>query len=121
MKCMKYIGLLATIAFAFSLTAVAKDSQSGKFTLDSPAQVGSTQLPAGHYKAEWSGPANAVKIDIMHRGKTVATTEGAIKDLQRPAPYDAVTVKPEANNPNVNAVSEIDFNHRSQALRLSGE
>jgi hypothetical protein len=121
MKYMKYISLLATLAFALSLTAFAKDNQSGKFTLDNPAQVGSTRLPAGNYTAEWSGPANAVKIDIMHHGKTVATTEGQIKDLQRPSPYNAVMVDPVANNPSQKAIREIDFNHRTEALQLSGE
>jgi hypothetical protein len=121
MKCMKYISLLATMAFALSLTAFAKDAQSGNFTLDSPAQVGSTQLPAGNYKAEWSGPANAVRVDILQHGKTVATTEGQIKDLQSPSPYNSVTVKPAANNPQEKAVREIDFNHRTEALQFSGE
>jgi hypothetical protein len=121
MKYMKYISLLATVAFALSLTAFAKDNQSGNFTLDSPAQVGSAQLPAGNYKAEWSGPANALKIDIMQHGKTVATTEGQIKDLQRPSPYNAVMVKPSTNNPQEKAVWEIDFNHRTEALQFSGE
>lgn len=118
---MKYISLLATVAFALSLTALAKDVQSGNFTLNSPAQVGSTQLAPGQYKAEWSGPADAVKIEIMQHGRTVAMTEGQIKDLQRPAPYSAVMVKPAANNSNEKALSEIDFSHRSEALVLSGE
>lgn len=121
MKYMKYISLLATMAFALSLTAFAKDTDSGKFTLDSPAQVGSAQLAPGTYKAEWSGPANAVKVDIMHHGKTVATTEGHIKNLQRPSPYNAVTVMPMANNPQQKAVREIDFNNRTEALQFSGE
>lgn len=121
MKYMKYMGLLATLAFAFSLTAFAKDAKSGNFTLDSPMQVGSTQLAPGQYKAVWSGPANAVKVVIMQHGKTVATTEGQIKDLQQPSPYSAVMVKPAANNSNQNAISEIDFNHRTEALVLSGE
>lgn len=118
---MKYLGLLATMAFVLSLTAFAKDTQSGKFTLDSPTQVGSTQLSPGTYKAEWSGPANAVKVDIMHHGKTVATTEGQIKDLQRPSRYNAVTVVPMTNNPQEKEVREIDFSNRSEALQFSGE
>jgi hypothetical protein len=119
MLTMKYITLLATLAFAFSLTAFAKDAQSGNFTLDSPTQVGSTQLAPGQYKAEWSGPANALKIDITQHGKTVVTTQGQIKDLQRPSPYNAVMVRP--NNSNQNALSEIDFNHKTEALVFSGE
>jgi hypothetical protein len=82
-------------------------------------QVGSTQLAPGNYKAEWNGPANDVKVDIVQNGKTVATTEGKIKDLQQPAPYDAVMIKTLQNN--TKALDEIDFNHRSEALVLEGE
>ena len=73
----------------------------------------------GNYKAEWNGPANDVKVDIVQNGKTVATTEGKIKDLQQPAPYDAVMIKTLQNN--TKALDEIDFNHRSEALVLEGE
>lgn len=121
MKYMKYISLLATMAFALSLTAFAKDAQSGNFTLDTPVQIGSTQLAPGNYKAEWSGPSNAVKIDIIQKGKTVATTQGRIKDLQQRSPYSAVTVKPLSSNSNARTLDEIDFSHRSEALVLSGE
>ncbi len=124
MKHAKYISLLATITFALSLAAFArdaKDAKSGTFTLDSPTQVGTTQLAAGHYKAAWSGPANAVKVNILQHGKTVATTEGQIKNLQNPSPYDAVTVKPMANNSNEKALHEIDFSRRTEALVLGGE
>lgn len=121
MKYAKYIGLLATIAFAFSVAAFAKDANSGSFTLDAPAEVGTTQLAAGHYKAEWSGPADALKVDIIKHGKTVATTEGRIKTLQSPSPYDAVTVKPMADNSSQKTLQEIDFSNRSQALVFGGE
>jgi len=73
----------------------------------------------GNYKAEWNGPANDVKVDIVQNGKTVATTEGKIKDLQQPAPYDAVMIKTLQNN--TKALDEIDFNHRSESLVLEGE
>jgi hypothetical protein len=119
MKYAQYLGLSGIMAFALSISAFAKDTHSGSFTLDDSAQVGATQLAPGKYKAEWSGPANALKIDILHNGKTVATTEGRIKDLQRPSPYDAVLVKPAANN--AKALNEIDFNNRSEALILGGE
>lgn len=119
MKYSQYLGLLAIMGLALSFPAFAEDAHSGNFTLDDFAQVGSTQLAPGHYKAEWSGPADALKIDIMHNGKTVATTEGKMKDLQRPSPYDAVLVRPAANN--AKALNEIDFNNRSEALILVGE
>lgn len=119
MKYVQYFGLLGIMAFALALSSFAKDVHSGSFTLDDSAQVGPTQLAPGQYKAQWSGPADALKIEILHHGMTVATTEGKIKDLQRPSPYDAVLVKPADNN--AKALSEIDFNNRSEALILGGE
>jgi hypothetical protein len=121
MKYMKYVGCIAAIMFTLSFAVFAKDTQSGNFTLDSPAQVGSTQLRAGNYKAEWSGPADAVKVDIVQHGKTVATAEGRIKTLQNPSPYSSVTVRPMANDSNQKTLHEIDFNHRSEALVFGGE
>lgn len=119
MKYKNYIAAIAIIAFGLSLSAFAKEKDSGNFTVDDTVQVGSTQLAPGNYKAEWSGPANALKIEILRNGKQVATTEGKIKDLQHPAPYSAVLVKPTAQSEK--ALSEIDFNHRNEALVLSGE
>lgn len=119
MKYANYIAAVAIMAFGLSLSAVAKDKDSGNFTVDDTVQIGSTQLAPGNYKAEWSGPANALKIDILHNGKPVATTAGKLKDLQRPAPYSAVLVKPTAQSQKT--LSEIDFNHRNEALILGGE
>jgi hypothetical protein len=119
MKYMQNAVLLVIMALALSVIGFAADAHSGNFSIDDTVQVGSTQLAPGNYKAEWSGPADALKVDIVRHGKTVATTDGKIKDLGRPALYDAVTLKSVANS--VKAIDEIDFNHRTEALVLSGE
>jgi hypothetical protein len=110
---------IAIIGAVLSLDAFAKNEHSGKFTLADTVQIGSTELTPGDYKAEWSGTGDAVKVDITKNGKTVATAEGKIKDLQRPAPYDAVVTKTLAND--TKALDEIDFSNRREALILSGE
>ncbi len=119
MKYPQYLAILAVAAFSLSLSAFAADSHSGKFQLTDTVQVGSTQLAPGNYKAEWSGPADNVKVEILKGDKTVATAQGRIKDLQRPSPYNAVMLKPIAND--AKAIGEIDFNNRTQALVLGGE
>ncbi len=117
---MKYTQHLALFAMvAFSLSAFAADTHSGKFTLTDTVHLGSIELTPGDYKAEWTGPTDAVKVNILKNGKTVATAEGKIRDLQRPSPYDAVLVKPGAND--TKAIDEIDFSHRTEALVLGGE
>ncbi|MGA7401492.1 MAG: hypothetical protein WCC99_15995 [Candidatus Sulfotelmatobacter sp.] len=119
MKFVQCFASFTVIAVVLSVSAFAKDSHSGNFTLADTVQVGSTRLAPGTYKAEWDGPANDVKINIMSHGKTIATTEGKIKDLQKPAPYDAVAIKTLQNN--AKALDEIEFNNRSEALVLAGE
>ncbi|MFZ0200513.1 MAG: hypothetical protein WB523_04465 [Candidatus Sulfotelmatobacter sp.] len=119
MKFVGYFASFAIVALVMSVGTFAKDSNSGNFTLADTVQVGSTQLAPGNYKAEWNGPANDVKIEIMKNGKTVATTEGKLKGLQQPSPYDAVAVKTLQNN--TKTLDEIEFHKRSEALVVGGE
>ena len=118
MQSLKYMGLLVSMALLLSLGAFAKNVNSGSFDLEQTAKVGSTVLPPGHYKAEWTGPENALKVSILRNGKTVATTEGSIKELPSRAQNDSVTIKTLPDNST--RVDEIDFNNRTEALQLSG-
>jgi hypothetical protein len=119
MKSAKFLASVAIAAFALSLGAFAKDNNSGNFTVSDSVQVGATELAPGDYKAEWTGPANDVKVAITQHGKTVATTEGKLTTLQQPARYSAVLTK-QTNN-NTLKLDEIEFNNRSEALQLNGE
>jgi hypothetical protein len=119
MKFVQYFASFAMMALVLSVSAFAKDSHSGKFTVSDPVQVGSTQLAPGNYKAVWNGPANDVKINIMQNGMTVATTEGKIQTLQQASPYDAVMTKTLDNN--TKKLDEIEFGNRTEALVLGGE
>jgi len=119
LKIAKYFASFAIVTLALSAGAFAKDNHSGNFTLYDTVRVGSTDLAPGDYKADWSGPADAVKINILKNGKTVATANGQLKSLQQPSPYDAVTTK--ALDDNSKVLDEIDFNKRSEALVLGGE
>jgi hypothetical protein len=121
MKSANYMISFVAIALILSLGAFAKDKdkQEGKFTLSNTVRVGTTQLQPGDYKAEWSGPANALKVDILENGKTVATTDGKIKDLPKRADYDSVTLKNLDNN--TKTIDEIGFRNRTEELVLGGE
>jgi hypothetical protein len=118
MKFAKYLASFAIVALTLSLSAFARDMNSGKFTLTDTTQVGSKKLAPGDYKAEWSGPANDLKVNITKGGKVVATTEGQIKELPKPAPYDAVTVRTLSNK--TISLQEVDFNNRKEVLVLKG-
>ncbi len=119
MKIARYFASFAILTLTLSVGAFAKDKNSGNFTLADTVRVGSTDLEPGNYKAQWTGAGNDVKVDILQNGKTVATAQGAIKNLEQPSPYDAVTTKTLQDNTKV--VDEIDFSNRSQALVLAGE
>jgi hypothetical protein len=120
MQSTKLLAASAAFALLFSIPVFAKASHNdaGSFDLTQRARVGSTMLPPGHYKAEWVGPNQDVNVSIVRRGKVVATTKGQVKELPKPAPYNAVTVKNTTNH--TQRVEEIDFNNRRDALVLSG-
>ena len=119
MKVRTSLASLAVLGLAVSAGAFAKDAQSGKFTLSDAARVGNTDLQPGDYKAQWSGPAENLQISITQNGQTVATTQGKLKNLDKPAPYAAVTERTLADQ--TKQVDEIDFNHSKEALVLGGE
>ena len=118
MLSIRFFAVFSVVALALSLPAFAKDANSGSFDLAQTAQVGSTVLHPGHYKAEWTGPNTALQISILRNGKTVATAQGTLKQLPAKAPYDSVTVR--NVNDHTTRVDEIDFNNRTEALKLAG-
>lgn len=109
----------AVLSLVLSVAASARDNQSGKFTLSETAKVGNTELQPGDYKAEWSGPADNLQISIIQHGQTVATAQGKLKNLDKPAPYSAVSERTLADQ--TKSVDEIDFDHSKAALMIGGE
>jgi hypothetical protein len=110
---------LLTLAVSTIPFAVARNGNKneGNFTIQDKVRIGSTELRPGDYKAEWTDAGGgAVKVTILQHGKTVATTEGTLKDLQEPAAYDSVIVIPSGDNAKI--ISEIEFSKRKQALVL---
>ncbi len=118
MQMLRYLALSAALIVMLSLGAFAKTSNSGNFTLFQKARIGSTVLAPGDYKAEWTGPNNAVTVSIVQYGKTIATAKGSLKELPTKAQDTAVTLRTTHNNNQ--RVEEIDFNNRTEALLLSG-
>ncbi|HKS73260.1 MAG TPA: hypothetical protein VJQ82_08685 [Terriglobales bacterium] len=116
MKTVKYLFLLAGIAMLLPLSALAKDSNEGKFTISEPVQVGSTQLKPGDYKVQWDGSGDAVQVKILQGKKTVATTSGKLVNREQAAPYNSVILK---NANSGKSINEIDFSNRKEALVLT--
>jgi hypothetical protein len=116
MRTAKNLFLLAGIAMLLPLSALAKDSNEGKFTISEPAQVGSTQLKPGDYKVQWDGSGDAVQVKILQGKKTVATTSGKLVNHDQASPYNAVILKGASGE---KAINEIDFGNRKEALVLT--
>ena len=120
MKTIASLIALAALAVTLSTGAMAAEKNQGKFTLQNTVRVGMTELQPGDYKVQWKAQSgSAVKVDILQRGKVVATTDGTVKNLQAPAPYDAVITKPAGGNGLT--IDEIDFGNRTEALVIAGE
>jgi len=119
MKSLKHIAPCIMLTLALSTVVFARNKNEGSLTLVETVSIGSTQLQPGQYKAEWKAESgNAVKIDILQHGKTVASVKGTLKEVPQPFPQDAISTKPLGDN--ARAIEEIDFANRKEAL-LIGE
>src|ERR1700692_39154 len=115
MKALARLTALTVLIAALTNITLAASKNQGNFTLNDTARVGATDLRPGDYKAEWTEEAGGtVKVQILQHGKTVATAEAKLKDLQQPAPYNAVVTRKLGDN--ANTIDEIDFDKHSLAL-----
>ncbi len=114
MRFAKYSVGLMLVAMCISLSAIAKDKNEGNFTLSSPAQVGSTQLQPGDYKATWDGSGSDVQVKILQGKNVVATTSAKLVQKEQPAPYSAVTLSNPSNG--TATLNELSFNKRKESL-----
>jgi len=115
MKSLKFGALALVAAVVLSMGAFAKDKKDkneGKFTLADSAQIGSTQLKPGDYKAEWDGTGSDVQVKILQGKNVVATTSAKLVDKQDAS--DSVTLG--GTNSATKTVDEIDFGHSHKAL-----
>lgn len=113
MRFAKYPVCLMVLAMFISLGAFAKDKNEGKFSLSSPAQVGSTQLQPGNYTATWDGSGPEVQVKVLQGKNVVATTSAKLVQKDQPAPYSAVTLSSASGTQTVN---ELTFGNRKESL-----
>jgi hypothetical protein len=110
MKFVKYVALLGLVSL-LSLGAFAKDKNEGKFTLHDSVQIGSTQLKAGDYKAEWDGTGSDVQVKILQGKNVVATVPAKLVD--KTDSQDSVIV---GNANSSRNLEEVDFGGLKKAL-----
>jgi hypothetical protein len=111
MRFVNYVAVFAVVAFGLSLSAYAKTTNEGKFTLTDPATVGTTHLKPGDYKATWEGSGSHVQVKILHGKDVVATTSAKLAD--NPAKQDAVGT---TQDHGTKKLEEIDFAKAQKSL-----
>jgi len=115
MKVSAGVAAMAALSLAIATMTFASSKNEANFTLPNEAQIGSTDLRPGDYKAQWQPESGgAVKVEIMQHGKTIATAQAKVKNLQGTAPFDAVITHPLGNN--ASRIDEIDFGKQKEAL-----
>ena len=117
MKAVRWIAMLALVASGLTLTAFAKDKNEAKFTLSDAAVLGSTQLKAGDYKAQWDGTGPDVQVKIMKGKEVVASAPAKLIDKKNASGANAVTF---GTGNGVRSLNEVDFNSGKQSLVFSG-
>ena len=117
MKCARFLAVIATVVLFLPAVMAAKDNDEGSVQLTTPVQLGNTQLQPGEYKVEWTPSDSGIKVKFLQQDKTLATVHGEVVELKHPSPYDAVVLQP-ARSGQENTIDEIEFDNRSEALRI---
>ena len=117
MKYAKYFALMSTLTMMFSFAALAKDKNAANVNLPESAHLGSTQVPAGDYKVEWTGNAPDVQVQLTQHGKTVATAPAKLVENSQASPYSSVVLKDVTGESK--AIDEIDFANRKEVLKFN--
>jgi hypothetical protein len=117
MKKAKIFSLLSAIALLLPTFALANEQGKTKMQLTEQVDIGSTRLKPGNYVVEWNGNGPSLSVQILKDDKTVATAPGKMIELNKPAPYNAVILKPTANG-QAKTIDEIDIAHRNQAVQI---
>jgi hypothetical protein len=100
----------ALIVALFSIPALAiKNSEN--VTLPGAVKVGSTQLPAGEYKASWTGTGSSVQVTLTRNGKTVVTVPAKL--VEEKHGLNGVTTSTQGG---VDFLQTIQLNHVSLVL-----
>lgn len=117
MKCARFLAILAAVVLFLPAMMIAKDKEEGSVQLTTPIQLGNTRLQPGEYEVEWIPSNSGIKVKFLQQDKTLATVHGEVVELKHPSPYDAVVLKP-ARSGQGNTIDEIEFDNRSEALRI---
>ena len=116
MKIRAFCLVIAT-GLLIPFAAFAKEKDQGNLQLADRVRIGSARLQPGNYKVEWKGSGQNVNVNFLQHRKVMATAEGKLIQLQKPSPYDAAVLHRNGQG-KLKTLDEIDFDNRTEALRL---
>lgn len=117
----KSVLLLLVAVLAFSVSALAGSSDSGKATISisEDSSVNGTALPAGQYRVQWETDGSQATLKFINRDNdVVATTSAKVTERQQKSPETAVLRIVEGSGEQV--VKEIRLGGKKTAFVISG-
>lgn len=84
--------LVGVSVLMLAMTAVAGD-HSGKFNLNTAAELNGKSLAAGDYKVSWEGQGPEVNVTISQGKKMVLTAPARLVERESKAPRNAVVMR----------------------------
>ena len=115
MKYAKYALLSVALTILIPFCGFARSKNECTMVLSETTMVGTSHLKAGTYKVEWSGKADALNVNFLENGKTVATSQGKMVEKAKPSTYFQIGT---INDGAVKRLKEIDFAGKKEALVL---
>lgn len=116
MKCARMV-VVAALLSLLPIAAAAADKDEGRIQLTSAVQLGAVQLKPGEYDVAWIPDGSHVKVNFLQHKEVLATAEASVVEHKHPSPYDDVVLKPTQNG-RAQTIDEIDFDNRTESLRI---
>ncbi len=115
---MKKVLVVLTVLIVMASLAMAAEN-GGKLNIRDAVQLNGKQLTQGEYQVRWEGNGPSVQVTITLYKKTVMTTTGTVKELEKPADKDSVVYRGE--NGKLDRIAEIRFAGKKMALVFEGQ
>ena len=111
----RMLARIALLIFAVTVSISAfAGSKSESLTLLHDAQLNGTTIPAGEYTVKYDPNGSTCLVKVMKGSKTVATSNGELKQLADKPRHDQVVLQDAAGG--VPAVTEMDFSNSKTAI-----
>ncbi len=115
---MKNVGVVLTALVITATLAMAAEN-GGRLNIRDAVQLNGKQLTAGEYTVRWEGTGPSVQVTVTLYKKTVMTTTGTVKELDKPAEKDSVVYK--GSGGKFDQIAEIRFAGKKTALVFEGQ